>query len=158
MRVGDGVRDRHRAGQGDLQLLLGVGAGVARLSLMDTALERQRAAHHRHHRFVAVGADAHLDFVGEIDAVDEFEEAVHEVLARLLAVADDVDAGIFLMLQPKQRGIQLGGGELVAGQLPLRPQLVGFGEPGRFRQTAGNGRGKQHGAFTPRGVHVESCT
>ena len=32
MRVGDGVGNRHRAGQGDLQLALGMGAGMARFS------------------------------------------------------------------------------------------------------------------------------
>ena len=73
-----------------------MGAGVARFGLMHAALERERAAHHRHHRLIAVGADAHLDFVGGIDAVDEFQEAVHEMLARHFAVADDVDAGVFL--------------------------------------------------------------
>ncbi len=35
----------------------------------------------------------------EVDAVDEFEEAVDEMLARLLAVADDVDAGVLLQLE-----------------------------------------------------------
>ena len=35
----------------------------------------------------------------EIDAVDRFEEAMDEMLARLLAVGDDVDPGILLQLQ-----------------------------------------------------------
>ena len=39
MRVGDGVGYRHRAGQGDLQLTLGMGAGVARFGLVHAALE-----------------------------------------------------------------------------------------------------------------------
>ena len=98
----------------------------------------------RHHRLVAVGADAHLDLVGEVDAVDEFEKAVHEMLARLLAVADDVDAGVLLQLDREQRGVELGRRELVALQPPLRPQLVRLGEPGGFRQAAGDGRRKQH--------------
>ena len=50
-------------------------------------LSLQRAGDGRHHRLVAVVADAHLDLVREVDAVDEFEEAVDEMLARLLAVA-----------------------------------------------------------------------
>ena len=43
----------------------------------------------------------------EIDAVDAFEKAVHEMLPRLLAVADDVDAGVLLELQREQRGVAL---------------------------------------------------
>ena len=82
-------------------------AGVACLRLVHAAFQRERAAHHRHHRLIAVGADAHLDLVGEIDAVDEFEKAVHEMLARHFAVADDVDAGVFLQLHRKQRGVEL---------------------------------------------------
>ena len=70
-------------GRVNLHLLLGMGAGVARFRLMHAALQPQRRRHHRHHGLIAVGADAHLDLVGEIDAVDEFEEAVHEMLARL---------------------------------------------------------------------------
>ncbi len=121
-----------------------MGAGVARFGLMHAALERELAAHHRHHGFVAVGADAHLDLVGEIDAVDEFQKAVHEMLARHFAVADDVDAGVFLQLDRQQRGVELGLRELVAGKPPLRPQLVRLGEPGRLRQAAGDGGGKHH--------------
>ena len=36
----------------------------------------------RHHRFVAVVANAHLDLVREIDALDLLEKTVHEMLAR----------------------------------------------------------------------------
>ena len=61
---------------------------------------RSGAAHRRHHRLVAVVADAHLDLVLEVDAVDAFEEAMHEMLTRLLAVADDVEAGVFLDFEP----------------------------------------------------------
>ena len=106
--------------------------------------KRQFAAHLRHHGFVAVGADAHLDLVGEVDAVDEFQKAVHEMLARHFAVADDVEAGVLLQFDRQQRGVELALREIVAGEPPLRPQLVGLGEPGRFRQAAGGGGGKQH--------------
>src|SRR5450756_159798 len=68
----------------------------ARLGLMRAAFQRKRAAHHRHHGFVTVGADAHLDLVGEIDAIDEFQKTMHEMLARHFAVADDIDAGVLL--------------------------------------------------------------
>src|SRR3546814_16594371 len=87
-----------------------------------------------YHRLVAVGADAHLDLVLEVDAVDEFEEAVHEMLPALFAVADGVQPGIFLLLDPQQRGIALGEIKLLAHGLPQRPQLVGLGQPERFRQ------------------------
>jgi hypothetical protein len=149
MRVGDGIGYGHGAGQGDLEFLLRMRAGVPRLGLMNATLQGQRAAHHRHHRLVAVGADAHLDLVVAVDAVDGFEEAMHEVLARHLAVADDVDAGILLQFDREQSGVELGLSQRVARLLPLRPQLVGLGEPCGFRQAAGNGRWKQHQARLP---------
>ena len=66
---------------------------------------------------------------GEIDAVDEFEKAVDEVLARLLAVGDDVDAGVLLQLDGEKRRVALARFEIGAAEPPRRPQLVGFGEP-----------------------------
>ena len=75
-------------------------AGDPRLGLMHAALQPQRPHHLRHHRLIAVGTDAHLDLVGEVDAVDAFEKAVDEMLARLFAVGDDVDAGVLLHFQP----------------------------------------------------------
>ena len=66
------------------------------------------------------------------------------MLARLLAVADDVDAGVLLQFYRDQRGVVLGGGKLFALQAPRRPQLVRLREPGGFRQAAGDGGGKQH--------------
>ena len=96
--VGDGVDDGHRAGQGEFQLARGVGAGDAGLVGMDAALQPQRRHHLRHHRLVAVFADSHLDLVGEIDALDLLQEAMDEMLPRLLALGDDVDAGVFLQL------------------------------------------------------------
>jgi hypothetical protein len=50
----------------------------------------------------------------EVDAVDEFQEAVNEMLARLLAVGDHVDAGILLQLQRQQRGVELARSEVCA--------------------------------------------
>ncbi len=72
---------------------------------------RSGAVDGRHHRLVAVVADAHLDPPGEIDPLDVLEKAVHEMLARLLAVADDVDAGILLQLDREQRRIEFSGFE-----------------------------------------------
>src|SRR6185369_16855026 len=143
--VGDGVDDRHRAGQRELELALCVRADVARLGLVYPAAGVQRAGDDRDHRLVAVGADADLDLVLEVDAGELLEEAVHEVLARLLAVAHHVDAGVLLELDREQRRVELGGGELGAGQSPRRPQAIGFGEPGRFRQAAGDGGGEHAG-------------
>ena len=46
---------------------------------------------------------------------------MHEMLARLLAVADDVDAGVFLQLDRQQRRVVLGARELFAFETPRRP-------------------------------------
>ena len=67
-----------------------------------------------------------------------------EMLARLLAVADDIDAGVLLHFDGDQRGVVLGGGKLFALQTPRRPQFVRLREPGGFWQAAGDGGGKQH--------------
>jgi len=80
----------------------------------------------------------------EVDALDELEETVHEVLARLLAVGDDVDARRLLLLQPEQRRVALGAGELGALGAPRWPQLVGLSESVGLRQAAGDGR-LEHG-------------
>ena len=91
-----------------------------RFGLVHAALQPQRADDHRHHRVVAVVADAHLHLVLEVDALDVLEEAVHEVLPRLLAVGDDVDAGVLLLLQPEQRRVALRLRELVAARRATR--------------------------------------
>jgi hypothetical protein len=124
-------------------------AGSLRLEGVNAALELQRRDHLRHHRFVAILADAHLDLVGEVDAVDLFQKAMDEMLPRLFAFGDDVDAGIFLHLHRQQRRVALGAGEFVAGGAPGRPQLVRLGEPFGLRQRAGDGGWKQH-LFAPR--------
>jgi hypothetical protein len=86
---------------------------------------------------------ANLHLVLEVDALDSGQEAVHEMLARSLAVADDVDPGVFLHLQPEQGGVGLGALELGAARLPFRPELLGLGEPRRLGQAAGD-RGFEH--------------
>ncbi len=108
-----------------LSLPLRVRARDPRLRLVHPAAQTQRRDHRRHHGVIAVVADAHLDLVLEVDAFDRFEETVHEVLPRLLAVADDVDAGVFLRLDPQQRRVALALGQRLTRELPLRPQLVG---------------------------------
>src|SRR5206468_884155 len=76
----------------------------------------------------------------EIDAVDPFEKAVDEMLARLLAVADDVDPGILLELQCEEGGVALCFAERLAREPPWRPQHARLGQPGRLRQAAGDCR------------------
>jgi hypothetical protein len=69
----------------------------------------------------------------EVDAFDLFEKAVHEMLARLLAVADDVDATVLLQLERQDGGVAFGVVQLGACEPPLRPELVRLGEPGGLR-------------------------
>jgi hypothetical protein len=75
-----------------------VRAREPRLSGMHARTQAQRADHGRAHRLVAVVANTHFDALVEIDAFDRFKKAVHEVLARLFAVGDDVDPGVLLKL------------------------------------------------------------
>ena len=86
----------------------------ARLVSMDAAFQRERGDHLRHHRLVAVFADAHLDLVREVDPVDLFQEAMNEVLTRLFALGDDVDPRRFLQLDREQRGVALGPRQFIA--------------------------------------------
>jgi hypothetical protein len=46
---------------------------------------------------------------------------MHEMLPRLLAIADDVDAGILLDLQREEGGVALSFGERLAVEPPWRP-------------------------------------
>jgi hypothetical protein len=61
----------------------------------------------------------------------------------LFAVADDVDAGIFLKFQRQQRGVVLGFRELAAFETPRRPKPVRRGKPCWLWQTAGDSSWKQ---------------
>src|SRR6266852_942114 len=131
--VGDGIDDGHRAGQGEFEFACGVGAGGAGLVGMDPARQPQWRHHLRHHRLVAILADSHLDLVGKVDAFDLLQKAVDEMLARLFALGDDVDAGVFLQFQRQQGGVALGAGQFSAGRFPGCPQRVRFGQPFRLR-------------------------
>ena len=137
------VHDRHGARQGELQAARGVGPRELRFEGVDAAFQPQRRHHLRHHRLVAVVADSDLDLVREIDALDLLEEAVHEMLPRLLAVGHDVDAGVLLLLDPQQRGIGLGLAQGIAFSPPPRPELAGLREPARLGQAASD-RGREH--------------
>ena len=112
---------------------------------MDPALQAQWRNHLRHLRVIAAVADAHGDLVLEVDALDLLQKTMHKMLARLLAVANDVQPRVFLLLDPQQRRIRLGLLQFGALHLPLRPELFGLGKPGRFGQAAGNGGLKQRG-------------
>ena len=140
MGVGDRVDDRHRPGQGEFQPPLGVRASDCGLEGVDAPGAPERSGDGRHFGLVAVVADAHRDSPGEIDTLDVFEKTVHEVLTRLLAVGNDVDPGVFLLLQRQQCGVALRLGERLARELPRRPQHPGLGEPSRLRQRAGDRR------------------
>jgi hypothetical protein len=69
-------------------------------------LARHRT-HHRGYAGVIAIADAHCLALGEIDAVEVLDEGGHEMLARLLAVTDDIDAGVLLLLQRQAQRIRL---------------------------------------------------
>ncbi len=97
----------------------------------------------RHHRGVAVVADSHRDLLREVDAVDELKEAMHEMLARLFAVGDDVDAGILLQLQDEQRRVGFCSREVIALIAPGRPEAVRLSEPEGLWERAGDGGRKE---------------
>src|SRR5262245_25323108 len=99
-----------------------------------------RACHRRYVDHVAVVADSHPRLLRPVDAVDLLQEPMHEVDARLLAVGDDVEARVFLLLEPDQRRVALGGLQLLAVKTPRRPKLLGFGEPGGLGEAACNRR------------------
>ena len=136
MTISHGVHNGHRAGQRELEFFAGVGPRQLRLEGVHPALEPQRCHHLRHLSVIAAIADAHGHLVLEIDAVYLLQKAVYKMLARLFAVAHDVQARILLRLDPEQRGISLGLLQLSALRLPLRPEFFCFGQPSRFRQTA----------------------
>src|SRR5262249_30900408 len=65
------------------------------------------------------------------------------MLARLLAVGDDVDAAILLQLEREHRRVALGVRECRTGGPPGRPQSIGLGEPGGLWQASGDGGRKE---------------
>ena len=136
------VDHRHRAGQGPLDRLLGLLAQELGILDEDRFLARHRAHHRRHARVIAV-ADTDGLAVLEIDAVQVLDERRHEMLARLFAIADDVDARVLLFLQRQAQGILFALDQSAILQFPGRPQGLGLCQPGRFGQAAGGGGGKQ---------------
>ncbi len=124
--VGHRVDDGHGPGQRELDFFIGVRTQNFCFCLVHPPFQLELTHHLRHHGVVAVVADAHLDLVIEVNAFDLLEKAVHKMLARLLAVANHVQARVFLRLDPEQRRIGLGLSQFSAFGLPLRPELVGF--------------------------------
>jgi hypothetical protein len=74
-----------------------------------------------------------------VDAGEMLEIAGHEVTPRLLAIAQDVDAGTLLIANREPQRIALGFGQHVALDGPWRPQLARLREPRWFGQTADDG-------------------
>src|SRR6266404_6402736 len=79
-----------------------MGAGSFGLETVDALFAAKRSCDGRNLRVVAIVADANCDPTAEIDTLEVFEKAVHEVLTRLLAVGDNIDPGILLLLQRQQ--------------------------------------------------------
>ena len=140
MGIGDRIRDRHWSRQGEFEPTLCFGAGNCRLEGVDTAFPSQPAGDGRHFRIITIGADAHRDSPGKIDAINVFEKAVDEVLTRLLAVGDDVDPGVFLLLQHQQCCVAFCFDQCLAYQAPWRPQHLRLSQPTRLWQAAGDRR------------------
>ena len=69
------------------------------------------------------------------------QKAVDEMDPELLAVRDDVDAGVLLGLEPEQGRVLFGGREVGPFGAPLRPELLGLGQPGGLPTTVVGNKG-----------------
>src|SRR5437667_7751503 len=103
---------------------------------MNAAPAPERAGNGWHFRLIAVVANAHDHFAAEIDALDLLQEAMDEMLTRLLAIADDIDPRVFLLLQRQQGCVALCFEERLTLEAPRCPQHARLREPGRFWQAA----------------------
>jgi hypothetical protein len=139
MLIRNGVGDGHRARQSELELVLRVGARGARFELVHGPLAADRASHGRDLGLVAVGADTDRLPTVEVDALEIAEKAMDEMDARLLAVADDVDAGVLLALHREDGRVDLARRERVALEPPCGPKFFRFSKPEGLRQAAGDG-------------------
>ncbi|CUI28174.1 Uncharacterised protein [Achromobacter xylosoxidans] len=139
--VVEGVDHRHGAGQGPLDGLRGLLAQELGVFDEDRLLAAHGADDGRHAGVVAV-ADPDGFALFEIDAVQVLDEGGDEVLAGLLAVADDVDAGVLLFVQGQAQGVLLAFDQFLVLQLPGRPELFRLGQPGGFGQAAGGRSGQ----------------
>jgi len=71
------------------------------------------------------------------------DERRDEMLARLFAVADDIDARPPLIVHGQTQGVVLAGGQFFALQLPRRPERLRCRKPGGLGQAAGSRCGQQ---------------
>lgn len=138
MGVVERVDHRHRAGQGPLDGLPGLLTQEPGVFHEYRLLATHLADHGRHARIVAIANSDRLALF-EIDPVEVLDEGGDEMLARLLPVADDIDARVLLLLQRQTQGIALAFGQFLVLQFPGRPELFGLGEPGWLGQAAGSG-------------------
>ena len=135
-----------------------IGPGIVSLSRRAVLARAQRTSspwmepaaahgpgHGRHVRLVAVGADADRHHLREVDAVELLDEAPHEVPAGLLAVGDDVDAGLLLLAQGQEHRVALALLERRGPRGARAPTArSGRREPLGLGEAAGDG-GVQHG-------------
>src|SRR6516162_757904 len=138
-----------------------MGASDFRFETVDALLASERSGNGRHFRIVAIVADAHRDAAVEINTLDVLEKAMHEVLARLLSVGDDVDTRVFLLFERQQGRIALCLDKRLTLELPGSPQYSRLGQPSRLRQTAGD-RCLEHAVLLSRAWYVavteDGCT
>src|SRR3982750_1328652 len=104
-------------------------AGEAHIVTMHGTFALDRACYRRDVNLVAIVTDAHARLLGPVDPLDAFQKAMHEMDAGLLAIGDDVDAGVFLLFEPDQSRVALAASQRFAFQAPRRPQLLRFCEP-----------------------------
>src|SRR5262249_38267478 len=89
------------------ELARGVGARETGFVRVYALVHTQRTCNRGHHRLITVGADPHFHLAREINSLHVLEKAMHEGLARLLAVADDLDPATSLKLERKQGRVTL---------------------------------------------------
>lgn len=132
------IDHRHGTRQGPFDRLLGLLA--QELGVFDEhGLAARHGAHDRRHAGIVAVADPDRLAVLEINAFQVLDKRRHEMLTRLFAIADDIDAGVLLFLQRQTQRILLAFGQALVLQFPGRPEFFRFCEPGGFRQAAGSG-------------------
>src|SRR5258708_19487947 len=136
MRIRNGVADGHRTGQFDLEHAARMGTGKSQILAVHRATPPYRPRHRRYLDLIAIVANAHFRLLAPVDALDPLQETMDEMDARLLAVGDDVDSGVFLLFEPDQSGVALPGHEGFAFKTPTRPQFFHLREPQSLLQTA----------------------
>ena len=67
-------------------------------------MARDRTHDGWHARLIAIANFNHFAFL-EVDAAEVLDKRRDEVLARLLAIADDIDAGLLLFSQRQTQGV-----------------------------------------------------